>query len=41
MIRPDSEISDEVTPIPATPAKARTTGNNEYVARAGASSVKV
>jgi hypothetical protein len=41
MIRPASEMSGEVTSIPAAPAKASITGSSENVASAGASSVKV
>ena len=41
MIRPASEMSRVSTPTPACAAYAWITGRNEYVARAGASSVWV
>ena len=41
MIRPASEMSRVSTVTPACEAYAWTTGRNEYVARAGASSVCV
>lgn len=41
MIRPASEMSRLSTATPAVEAYASTTGRNEYVARAGASSVCV
>src|SRR5262245_34541725 len=40
-MRPASEMSRDSTSIPVPRRKARTIGRNEYVARAGASSVRV
>ena len=41
MIRPASEMSRVSTSTPAAAANASMTGRNEYVARSGASSVRV